>query len=1795
MPLQPFAVAGATLDWFRRYVRASFPLRDPWLDEQRERLIDERLLWAEPYIRLERPGEVGPPLKSLGDVLLPETLAIPWGFSDLYQHQDRAIRRLAPEQTGGPKNTLILSGTGSGKTEGFLIPAIDACLREPGPGIKTVVVYPMNALANDQLKRLRELLAGTPDVTFGRYTGDTPETDAGDPRRPGRPADALPNHRWSRQSMRDQPPNILLTNYSMLEYLLLRRKDEELFQYGPPKYLVIDEIHLFAGILGAEVAALLRRFRQHVGGAEGGICMVGTSATAGNEEEEQGLVQFAERFFGASFGLDALVTELHPPVPAPQGVTPPTPAITDDMLARVFEPDGLSGLARATLDVDLSSDSDDTPAALGAIVDQFATVAVVERALARPGPLSAAAAALRSLPERAGATDEELLREAQAILLLGASALVQPVGEGEPEPRFRPRLHQFLRSLAGLSRCLDPAHGVLSAPDGSTCTCGSMTLSVASCRTCGEAYWTSPAPSLELASVHRLQAVEQERGLPSVFLADPQRLSSLVTEDEEGTEIRWNHAAACARCGGFGLGSAVPAHLPSCPTPTAAGVSLLASTDDVHCPACGDIGARNRPILLPLKGSAAASTAVLTQGLSDDLRYRTDEAGGRLLVFADSRQNAAQQAGYADDQGARIAVRQLITEAVRQNGPTSLQSLPGLINPLVLNDPAARRRWLVGESSRNFAEVSDPEYQMSPEDRKHIEQQISWEVALEVTERARRRFSLEQEGVVVVHIAEVEGLTSKVAAMWPDNPFPEPILREVIWAVIDVMRYGRAVSHWMLKIDPRSLVRNHGLRVGDRAINATRGYGKKKFTSRKDGVDIRAWSAPNHMTRMTELVGRVLRKPPTKVGEAIDSLAARLSSIGILTESTVTGRKRSMVDQGRIVLSLRDDEQLWRCNRCGAVRSACLRDVEGKALCINWLCPGTPVPFEPAPGRDFYRGQYLAPPRRLIVREHSGQIEGDERLALEARFNDRAHPIVDAIACTPTLEVGVSLDDLHAVVLRNLPPSPANYAQRVGRAGRRSKIALAVAHAGHGPHDSYFFERPGELIAGEVRAPAISIDNEPVLRRHVNSLVIEVLRLDLPARWVPELDASGGDIEPTIADEDGVLRESTLAPFAEKLGDTEVRAQVESAVRGAFASPHDPAPPDRAEEICLDQVERFLTDLRDALNRWCGRYRSLVEEWKKSLHAKGIPSKTEKDFQDRMYREIIRLASPSSPEYQPLGFLGLVGFLPRYGFTGASVLLHPSGSDEPLVQSAAFAVTEFAPGNIVYARGRRMKVMRLDPAPIEEASAGPEHRDNVVTAARRCDACEYLTTNVLEKACPTCHGDLIGQQVVALTGVGASGGSISSEDEYRRSSAYVVQYMLGPAQGPPEVVELAGYRIERSHGRSITVANRGLRTSKEGEAHGFELCIGCGHAAELNAPTDEDAEYAPDFEAPAHRPFCPARKDPHSELVKRPVWLTARIQGDAMEVHLPPAVRGEAFHSWRVTLGEALLLGIRETVQAGRRDLDGFARMQKGVPVSLVLYDSMPGGTGYLPKLFANGAAGLKAAAGLAAERLATCSCKDSCHRCLRDFWNQRYHAVLNRFEVIGTLRRLASGDAAHDLEAEDAKLESFLEQEFFERLSAAGLPSPTLQVVRVIGGRRIIRVDCEYRDPDVSIFLDGREYHTQSMDKVLDDLEVRNQLEASGTCVLEFTYKDVMSSFADVADAIRSALSGSGAAIEAKVGELPGLTIEAVDEGTHRIAGVVDPGAWIRDEEQRIASMHSANQLRLAGWRLERKPHLGS
>jgi ATP-dependent helicase YprA (DUF1998 family) len=316
--LHPLHTTDHIRDTYLRYLATIYPFRDQRLRKafmtaiaERERLVKGPLLEASPPFQSGRTieqlvadGILHPLFKQLCSD------ALPWD-RHLHLHQDRAVTHTV--QRG--RNVIVATGTGSGKTESFLLPILDSLLREQAagtlqePGVRALLLYPMNALANDQLKRLRRVLKEFPAIKFGRYTGETEEKHE---QARERFYEQFPGEKWSinellsRKELREAPPHILLTNYAMLEYLLLRPEDCEFFD-GPTgnkwRFIALDEAHVYDGASGIEIAMLLRRLKDRVvQGQQGRIRCIATSATLGRGRPDFPVaVQFAERLFGEAF------------------------------------------------------------------------------------------------------------------------------------------------------------------------------------------------------------------------------------------------------------------------------------------------------------------------------------------------------------------------------------------------------------------------------------------------------------------------------------------------------------------------------------------------------------------------------------------------------------------------------------------------------------------------------------------------------------------------------------------------------------------------------------------------------------------------------------------------------------------------------------------------------------------------------------------------------------------------------------------------------------------------------------------------------------------------------------------------------------------------------------------------------------------------------------------------------------------------------------------------------------------------------------------------------------------------------------------------------------------------------------------------------------------------------------------------------------------------------------------------------------------------------------------------------
>ena len=281
------------------YIETTFPMtNEPFKGSVEKLLATKDSVYHEPYVAVRLPFRVASQMPTCFEAIHPEYLP--------YVHQQKAFDRLTGDDG---RSTLVATGTGSGKTECFLYPILEYCYKHRGErGIKALIIYPMNALASDQAKRIAELIYHSSElrgnVRVGMYVGGQEET----------PARMMSEHGviTDHDTLLNNPPDILMTNYKMLDYLLVRPKDAILWQDNDAetlKYIAVDELHTFDGAQGTDLACLLRRLKRRLGVYDGYLCCIGTSATMGSKDNNSSIIEYATEIFGKFFERDAVITE----------------------------------------------------------------------------------------------------------------------------------------------------------------------------------------------------------------------------------------------------------------------------------------------------------------------------------------------------------------------------------------------------------------------------------------------------------------------------------------------------------------------------------------------------------------------------------------------------------------------------------------------------------------------------------------------------------------------------------------------------------------------------------------------------------------------------------------------------------------------------------------------------------------------------------------------------------------------------------------------------------------------------------------------------------------------------------------------------------------------------------------------------------------------------------------------------------------------------------------------------------------------------------------------------------------------------------------------------------------------------------------------------------------------------------------------------------------------------------------------------------------------------------------------
>ncbi len=1735
MPNIPQAVR-ELIGEYRRFLKTSYR----FLDEHLRRQFEEHLNQADvvvkgPYVTLARDFARGATLTGLisQGKLVPELRRARWPFGDgaLFLHQQRAL-----EVGRAGRSFVITTGTGSGKTEAFLLPVMDGIFRRKAQGVRgvqAVFIYPMNALANDQLERLRRLLRGAGlDLSFGLYTGDSDKAVQALREEPAE------TERTTRAAIRRDPPDILLTNYKQLEFLLIRREDRELFTPAL-RYLVLDEIHSYRGALATEIACLIRRLKAHSGLAPGQLVAIGTSATVASREGGlEALAAFASALFGEEVLPGDIIAETYNDPPEEgEAYLPPLPVLTDEELA-AFDPESDAAVVELAERLTGKACPATGPVAerVAAVLRGNRVVRELERIFAEPRTVREAVQKIRTLdPERAQAEEALLRREIEAYLMVGS------VGDEDHPPRLRPKLHTFFHGVYDVGLCLNPDCRTLVPHGGSECSrCGSAARPAALCRTCGQDFVkvrfegeddVHPVGTGDFFSDERTGFLTHGiRELPEAPGAvDDEEGENPETAEErmrrarrrEEAEARFERVGVCPGCGRLldPAGSGCEA----CRRPA---VSMLLRRGRLNtCPACGDIFTRG-DIVTPLRTGTASTVSVLITHHLDRLKNEDR----KLLVFADNRQDAAHQAGYTEDKHRTFILRHLVADELANAGDGGF-NLPEL--PERLFD----RLKMLGVIPRSV-----PRHE-----REKWLHALTYNLANEFTRYSRQRASLENLGLVAVEYEGLEelGEDPRFQSVAAEAGLDLSVALNLTRAVLDVMRKNRAVAYdgrpetgcrlpfFAEYLDPNRKREYRELEAEPYNV---------RFPDRDRNPCAFALDRPDHIRKSGRLRGFIQENPRTGNLTAIQRLVARvvggregaetflravvplLLEYGILVRvlhfpiparERVPGLDPLQVDPRFIRLRAADGG--YRCNACQAWRPYHL------PACPTPKCRNGYLVREAA-DKDkenyyfrLYRGRE---PLRLMVREHSAQIGGEERARRETDFKEGR---LDVLVCTPTLELGVDIGPLLTVVLRNAPPTPANYAQRVGRAGRRLRIGFVSTFCAGGAHDRHAFEHPEWFVAGRFDPARLRLDNPHIVRRHLRSYLLECLEAQLPHLMGNFLDEPR---QPTGWRRE--LLDDLLAEVSRR------REELVSRLAALFASDRQQGLVSRyGEEEAAQVVDGFAADLLGVLERWWQRVRQLDEEFR-AYSAVGSDRYDMKKAmaRQRAYREITQ-----DPERAyTLNYLATQGLLPAYQFPADTFSLDPGVNDTPTIyRGAAVAIEEFAPGNFVYANGHKLRSIRVLYPGGPGTPSGSPGRTDAETSGRLdsfhfCEHCDEVSPGG-RNSCPRCGKDLPPATEVLFADAFEAEESlrISSEEESRQRERYDTRtsFLAGSAVRaflypypffPVELLNLA----------ELLLTNWGPREGKPDEGTRFWLCPDCGRHQPY-PPQDQAHARAVQEWRRDHARYC--RGEP------LPLILGYRFQTDC--VVLTVQTRQDAKRTQRlslsptmVTLAEALRAGAASLLQLEPEELSVFVRqpLEGALAEQIVFYENVPGGAGYLEEM----AERLPEVARRAQEILHGHNCLRACYLCLKHYRNQGWHPLFDKDLVRDLLvdlpalervtRRPADpGASVGELErmekawreGTDPVLRRYRKGEIEEPLRAAlaraGLPEPERDhEVRDDEGRLVTVPDFAWPDVKLAVYCDGFAVHGKP-DTLELDAQKRNFLQSRGWSVLTYWGRTIL------------------------------------------------------------------------------------
>ena len=1481
------------------------------------------------------------------------------------------------EATREGLSCLVSSGTGSGKTECFMVPILDDLLRDSArgklTGVRAILIYPLNALIESQ----RERLAAWTDtlksrMSFALYNGLTPET----PHRSDRSGLAAAEV-GNRREIRDTPPAILVTNVTMLEYLLLRTQDRTILERskGLLRWIVLDEAHSYIGAQAAEMALLLRRVRAAFDVAPDQVRLMATSATISEGEGTEGKLR---RFTSDLAGLD----ERHVRVIEGRTVEPDLPPTQADT---PLEPGGMEEL-------------DST--ALWEILAPHPRIRTLKQVLSEQSATLTEVAKILF-----GSADVGRKAEAQALLDAAARAKCAVT-----ETRLLPwRAHIFHRSQGGIWVCVDAScqhrDPELSADDSGwgfgavwlkqrdTCECGAPVFEIFACNECGTPHLLA---GLETGACARLVPLRTIGTDDFAVDAEP----DLETEDQKpvasGTAIL---SPARNDSNDRFLKLDDRTLFDNAPPQDARSVRLAMYEDESARPCCPEA---DHAKLAPQRYGPAFFMGTAVPTFIESLAQPLDQPGlpmngRRAITFSDSRQGTARLAAKLQQDAERNLTRAFLYHAVQED-----------------RGPKGEDRTKLEKRLASFRKINDPEF---ADDIRSIEAQLAGNAEpipwTELVNRFAQQSELRQFAIDVWRERAHGG---REMANEP-NKLAEMLLYRELFRRPKIQNSAETMG--LLRLSFPTLeerARGRLPRVLEDAGIDTDGWiglalAAVDFVFR-DQLAIRI--APDWMIRFVSPrsgrqlnsicrpgLGRAERPPGGRPWPTPKSGPGHPSRVHRLIYALIEGDWENKTDQDRAGEVL---ECLW-----SLIASTATRDIGGGAFQLDfekaavarldqgWLCPVTRRIFGYSPAE---RSPY-DPDRRLSAielphpltanaggldprdrveamhwcrtdasvaglrqaglwtdlhdrivtyapflraQEHSAQIERPVLADYEKRFKEGW---INLLNCSTTMEMGVDIPNVQMVLNANVPPSVSNYRQRTGRAGRRREPwTFGVTFCRDLPLDQIVFDKPTRLLSAPVTAPAVRFDSTRLVARHVHAALLAAFLREQPDGF--DLKASAGACFGATEEADTpVVPASVANDFLDALRGDWGRNDVLAANLAHLT---------RSTALEGKASAYLVAETAEAFERMLGRWGSEYSELLARREAAGEPE-VKKAFQMRARR--------MKGEFL-LGELARRGFTPSYGFPVDVVAFdHLSGHhrDEAAgviafgeyrggaSRTLDVAIREYAPGAEIVVDGLVHRSEGVFPA--WGARTDTSNLEDLQDFWE-CPSCRYFDlARAVPEVCPQCDTPVRGWKR-CLRPAGFLGRR-APHTGYENLGPTIYEMPRLSAAGSPwrALPDPEAGRIRADPDGQVITLGSGLK------GKGYALCLSCGRA---EAETEEGPGSQPPSQIKKHFPLAEARemKRAHGycpggytepQRIQRNLRLAHDSHTDVFELQLPNGTRRDQ--------GLALAAALREAL-AGRLGAEareigvavGFSAGPSGENrVSAFLYDRASGGAGLVLRL----------------------------------------------------------------------------------------------------------------------------------------------------------------------------------------------------------------------------------------------------